>query len=217
MATDFRQETLGTIDEIREHTFLVPVKQINEGQDVPRFLVSRGYRDIMTFLTQLNRVMFPLSTTDPESGKTTIKAFGLDSTFASISPTAVALNGLLKALSEMIDEVPLDTGPRRFGNVSFRRWYELLESRATDLLKQWLPSRVSGFKHTGPIDAIAELRAYLLGSFGSSQRLDYGTGHELSFLAFLGGIWKLGGFESLDKRNEEISIVLGVIQSYVCE
>jgi serine/threonine-protein phosphatase 2A activator len=35
------------------------------------------------------------------------------------------------------------------------------------------------------VDANAELKEYLLGSFGSPQRLDYGTGHELSFVAFI--------------------------------
>ena len=61
-----------------------------------------------------------------------------------------------------------------------------------------------------------ELSAYLLGSFGSAQRLDYGTGHELSFLAFLGGIWRLGGFEkSNDAGVEERGIVLGILEPYV--
>ena len=217
MGLPVHQNTLKILDETEEHTFLVPVKQINEGQDVPRFLVSQAYRDILTFLTQLNRSMFPFSIIDAHSGKTIIKTFELESSSVCFSPTVIALRELLTSISEMVDEVPLDTGPRRFGNVSFRKWYELLESRSIDLLGRWLPSGVTSFNHVDTVDAVAELRAYLLGSFGSSQRLDYGTGHELSFLAFLGGVWKLGGFKSQDQRNEERSIVLGVIQPYVHE
>ena len=217
MSPSLNQNMLEIIDVGQQRTFLTPVKQINEGHDVPRFLVSKGYRDILTFLTQLNRSMFPSSATDAESSQTIVQTFELESPHVVFSPTVIALRELLKTVSEMVDEVALDTGPRRFGNVSFRKWYELLENRAGSLLTKWLPSSVSSFKHADSVDAITELRAYLLGSFGSSQRLDYGTGHELSFLAFLGGIWKLGGFRSQDRRNEERSIVLGVVQPYVRE
>ena len=44
---------------------------------------------------------------------------------------------------------------------------------------------------------------------------DYGTGHELSFLAFLGGIWKLNGFPKTDPGVEERAIVVGVIHPCV--
>ncbi|KAJ2903948.1 hypothetical protein MKZ38_009112 [Zalerion maritima] len=63
----------------------------------------------------------------------------------------------------------------------------------------------------------AELRSYFTGSFGSKQRLDYGTGHELSFLAFLGCLWKLGVFDSAAEEEEQTSrqIVLGILHPYL--
>ncbi|CAD6499782.1 BgTH12-03895 [Blumeria graminis f. sp. triticale] len=56
-----------------------------------------------------------------------------------------------------------------------------------------------------------------MGSFGSSQRLDYGTGHELSFLAFLGSIWKLGGFsdEEAETMTTSRNIVICVMEPCV--
>ena len=33
--------------------------------------------------------------------------------------------------------------------------------------------------------AIVELHEYLITSFGNSTRIDYGSGHEMTFLAFL--------------------------------
>jgi len=68
-----------------------------------------------------------------------------------------------------------------------------------------------------PPTALDELRHYLVGAFGSAQRLDYGTGHELSFLAFLGCLWKLGGFADggADDGEVERSIVLGVVEPCV--
>lgn len=52
---------------------------------------------------------------------------------------------------------------------------------------------------------------YLLGSFGSPQRLDYGTGHELSFAAFLCGIWVLGGFQP---DRDEVALTLKCFDAY---
>lgn len=61
-----------------------------------------------------------------------------------------------------------------------------------------------------------EVSSYLLGGFGSVQRLDYGTGHELSFIAFLGCLWKLGYFKDGQQDGEiEREIVLKVIEPYV--
>jgi len=126
---------------------------------------------------------------------------------------------LLQIIDAIIEEAPPDTGPRRFGNFAFRKWYEILGERVPDLLKEYLPAEVLQFGggSTGEVSALDELAPYLLGGFGSAQRLDYGTGHELSFLAFLGCIWKLGGFtkEFSSDGNLERSIVLGIIEPYV--
>lgn len=43
-------------------------------------------------------------------------------------------------------------------------------------------------------DIIAELRAYLHDSFGHPIRIDYGTGHESSFIVFLLSLCKIGCF-----------------------
>lgn len=107
----------------------------------------------------------------------------------------------------MISHAPPSTGPRRFGNVAFRDWYALLEQSADELLQSLFYSdevlRVNGF--------CDELKPYLLGAFGSAPRLDYGTGHELSFLAFLCCLWKTGKF----RAGEERMIVMGIIQPYL--
>ena len=42
---------------------------------------------------------------------------------------------------------------------------------------------------------VRELVAYFTGSFGNASRIDYGTGHELAFLAFLCALHLLGYFD----------------------
>ncbi|OKL61212.1 Serine/threonine-protein phosphatase 2A activator 1 [Talaromyces atroroseus] len=125
---------------------------------------------------------------------------------------------LLSRLESIIDEAPPDTGPRRFGNISFRKWYQILESRVAELFDEALGSdfhETSTNTSAKEATARTELTAYFLGSFGSAQRLDYGTGHELSFLAFLGCLWKLGAFPDADPGVEERGIVLGIIEPYL--
>ncbi|KFY00599.1 hypothetical protein O988_03222 [Pseudogymnoascus sp. VKM F-3808] len=126
---------------------------------------------------------------------------------------------MLKTIEAIIDEAPPDTGPRRFGNISFRKWHEILASRVSSILRQHVPAEILDAGSPGEATAEDELTSYLLGGFGSSQRLDFGTGHELSFLAFLGGLWKLGGFTAGDEISDdgrlERSIVLGIFEPYL--
>ncbi|KAB2574791.1 Serine/threonine-protein phosphatase 2A activator 1 [Lasiodiplodia theobromae] len=200
-------KALDQLDSAATHEFVLPKKQINDGEDVGFFLTSTGYADIMTWLLQLNAAMFPKKT--PSS----YEAWQLNSEAVQLSEPVARLKALMGQLEAIIDEAPPDPGPRRFGNISFRKWYEIVESRLPKLLDEALSADI--LSSGKPTSAKDELQAYLVGSFGSAQRLDYGTGHELSFLAFLGGIWKLGGFAKSDPGVEERGIVIGVIEPYL--
>lgn len=213
MDTDGRAvRALPTLDLSAPHNFLKPVKKIHESQDVAQFLTSKGYTDIMIFALQLNRSMFPEKLADGTS-----QSWPLNAEEVQFSAPVRQLQNLLSRLEDLIQEVPPDSGPRRFGNISFRKWHEVLEERASSLLQECLPAGIleRPSSEANGVTAEAELKAYFLGSWGSGQRLDYGTGHELSFLAFLGSIWKLHGFPSSSPGVEERAIVLGVIEPYV--
>jgi len=205
---------LSILDPSTAQNFIKPVKKIHESADVSAFLTSKAYTDIMTWVLQLNRSMFPLKLPD-----NTIQPWIINSDAIQYSAPIRQLQRLLLKLEDIIEEVPPDTGPRRFGNISFRRWCEVVESRASDLLKECLPTELlqKGSSDVEGATAETELKAYLMGSWGSGQRLDYGTGHELSFLAFLGGIWKLNGFPKADPGVEERAIVIGVVHPCVLQ
>ncbi|KAF1936390.1 PTPA-domain-containing protein [Clathrospora elynae] len=206
--------TLETISPKEGYSFAVPAKRIHDGNDVTFFLASRAYADIMTFIFQLNTAMLPRRIKHQDQGTESVKEWKLNDPDVPQPPVVQNLATLLDALTAIIDETPPDPGPRRFGNVSFRTWYDVVRERVPALLDQYLPSEVLAFKSTSDVSAKSELEAYLIGSFGSSQRLDYGTGHELSFLAFLGCLWKLGAFTASQDGDQERGIVLGVIEPY---
>jgi serine/threonine-protein phosphatase 2A activator len=188
--------------------FRIPKKEIDEGEKVEFWLQSKGHSDVMTFLLQLNIAMFP-NTAAPLSSKLNPESDALPSVVAG-------LQKILARLTTFIDDAPPDPGPRRFGNISFRHWHTLVEKSVVSLLSDNLPFPVISYPTTedSPATVVNELSAIFLGSFGSSERLDYGTGHELSFLAFMAGIWKLHGFESIGEDAERL-IVLGVFLPYV--
>lgn len=208
-----RLRVLAPLDPSAGHTFMEPIKKIHGHEDVSTFLTTKAYTDIMTFLLQLNRSMFPSKQPDGS-----VQSWPLNSEAVHFSAPVRQLQQLLSKLETMIQEAPPDTGPRRFGNISFRKWYQIVESRAPELLEECLSPEVlqwSSADSNNEYTAKEELMAYFLGSWGSPQRLDYGTGHELSFLAFLAGVWKLNGFPKASPGVEERAIVLGIIQPCV--
>jgi serine/threonine-protein phosphatase 2A activator len=202
-------QTLKKIDPSSSHSFQKPSKCIHEGPDVSRFLTSLAYRDIGIFLLQLNHAVVPRN----KPGTPVPQIWNIPSKMPE-TPSIQALQVLLGKIDALIAEAPPDPGPRRFGNVSFRKWYGMLEEQLSMFLGEGKIGDT--LKAAGGDAATEEVGSYLLGAFGSSQRLDYGTGHELSFLAFLGCLWKLGYFQDGRQGGDiEREIVLYVFERYV--
>ncbi|KYK61044.1 hypothetical protein DCS_02184 [Drechmeria coniospora] len=203
--------TLKVIDQNTPLTFTKPSKRINEGHDVARFLTSLAYRDIGIFVLQLNRALCPRQ--QPGASSAPARVFPLTPGSPSSSSPILALQALLSEISELVELAPPDPGPRRFGNVSFRTWHALVEDRIDGLLSGGLLGKTLDLAAGA---AREEVGSYLIDAFGSAQRLDYGTGHELSFLAFLGCLWKLAFFQG-ENDDEDMAreIVLNVIQPYL--
>lgn len=72
-----------------------------------------------------------------------------------------------------IDDFPPETQTTRFGNPAFRRWLDFQRHNVP------LQHRLQG------IPRADEVSSYLLNSLGDHQRIDYGTGHEAHFAAWL--------------------------------
>lgn len=202
---------LQVIDLSGQLAFETPSKRINDGDDLSFFLRSSAYAGIMTWILQLNRSMIPVKhARDPSS----VDTWPLRSTDITISPDVAKLRQLIGSLSALVEKAPPESGPRRFGNAAFRTWHTAVREATPSLLRDALSDKLWGrARDDAELKALnSELDAYLLGSFGSPERLDYGTGHELSFLAFLACIWKLDGFAHADPGVQERAIVTAVIQ-----
>ena len=99
----------------------------------------------------------------------------------------------LEKLIQLVRDTPPIEQPMRFGNKAFRTWLDkVLASSGEEVSKL---SNDPDFAN-----AVPEIKVYLEESFGSYERLDYGTGHELNFVVFLFCLFKLGVFVQEDLK-----------------
>jgi len=61
---------------------------------------------------------------------------------------------------------------------------------------------------------IIELTAYIVDSFGNPTRIDYGTGHEMSFCMFLCGLYKVNVLKQSDSKAT-VNVLFLRLNSYI--
>lgn len=151
-----------------------PIQRIHEQKDINEFVTTQAFDRIMTFVMLLNQSVIKKKISDP----------------CPISPRVQQVLDLLDTLESWLSDFPPLPNAQRFGNKAFRFWVKKLKESSTQLMEAALPKAL----HV----AIPELSEYLNKGFGNETRIDYGSGHELSFAAWLAGITLLGGFEPDD-------------------
>ncbi|KAH9446294.1 hypothetical protein MJO29_015948 [Puccinia striiformis f. sp. tritici] len=151
----------------------IPVKRIHGPADLDRFLDSIALDRILQVLLNISNRIARFGIIEKDAQVEYLK------NLLNSSPQARAVISILDRLDHWITEIPLDPSPQRFGNKAFKIWGQRLESEAEHLHTH---TQVITDYHK-PIHT--ELLHHFKTSFGSFGRLDYGTGHELSFLGYL--------------------------------
>ncbi|XP_077478983.1 serine/threonine-protein phosphatase 2A activator isoform X2 [Stigmatopora argus] len=167
--------------------FMVPKKEITMVPDMGKWKQSKAYVDYVGFILTLNE---------------SVKGKKLTSEY-NISETVEKLLDLLGTLERWINETPPVDQPSRFGNKAFRTWFAQLDQEAEALVSAVLPSDKQ--------DAAPEIAVYLKESVGNSTRIDYGTGHEAAFAAFLCCLCKVGAL----KVDDQLAIVFKIFNKYL--
>ncbi|KAL7714615.1 Serine/threonine-protein phosphatase 2A activator [Entamoeba marina] len=107
-----------------------------------------------------------------------LKKLSFDSKKIVVTPKIELIIKELDQLSKFIDEIPpVDMDKSRYGNISFRTWHKRVEEYSMTLHKNILRSEIHSL--------IPEFHGYLMDSFGSPVRIDYGSGHELHFFCWI--------------------------------
>ncbi|KAL7752621.1 Serine/threonine-protein phosphatase 2A activator 2 [Sorochytrium milnesiophthora] len=163
-------------------------RRIVSREDLDKFLESSTCAGLLGFILDCNASV---------QGRTTRSE-------VETSNTVVQLLAILDKVMEIAKATPPTTAENeksRFGNPAFRLFY--------DKVAQALPTLLQDFVQ--PQESIVELAKYLEKSFGDRKRIDYGTGHELNFIAFLYCLKLLGLVHDVDYS----ALVLRVFVSYL--
>lgn len=167
--------------------FVEPERFVLQQCDLPKWLKSQAYRDFIGFITTLNESI---------KGKSSSNDF-------HISEPVLQISSVLAKLDAWVDEIPPIEQPQRFGNRAFKDWLKRLNENADDILSPILTDPYKG--------AVAELKAYFCDGFGNITRIDYGTGHEAAFCAFMCCLYKL---RILNERDN-LAIVFKIFNEYL--
>eukprot|EP01105_Mastigella_eilhardi_P007116 TRINITY_DN18567_c0_g1_i1.p1 TRINITY_DN18567_c0_g1~~TRINITY_DN18567_c0_g1_i1.p1 ORF type:complete len:327 (-),score=102.63 TRINITY_DN18567_c0_g1_i1:64-1017(-) len=169
------------------HQFMEGRKVIQSVDDVRAFARSKTHAQLMGFIRCLNDTVLRVPLTHD----------------CAVGPASKAIMEQLDVLQRWVDEIPPIPGSSRFGNKAFRTWHERLTTRANEVHAAIVPESLRA--------AHVELIPYLLDSFGNPTRLDYGTGHELHFVAWL---YCLSTLEVITPK-EHMALVLRVFVKYL--
>ncbi|KAJ8659421.1 hypothetical protein O0I10_004784 [Lichtheimia ornata] len=165
--------------------YKTPAKRIITKEHLEQFLQSEAYQTYIDYIVRLNDSVCDLK---------------IDSDI-HVSPNVNHILTLLDTLLNFIKEIPaVENSKSRFGNPAFRDFYDRVEASITDLLKPFVPE-----------DAIVEVSRYFVESFGNRRRIDYGTGHEANFMAWLLCLEKLGVLTPEDDK----AVVLRIFVKYI--
>ncbi|KAK9388489.1 Phosphotyrosyl phosphatase activator [Lipomyces mesembrius] len=156
-------------------------KRIHTTDDLTYFASTAAYARIQFLLSFISSAVSTIPT--PKSAD-------------DFSPGISGILAIFDRLDELAEAIPPITGPRRFGNPAYKTWFSAVENAVSTLITDML------HKADVSVEAKVELQGYFMGALGSFQRLDFGTGHELSFLAFFGGCWFLGALRDTSRSND---------------
>ncbi|KAG0046069.1 Serine/threonine-protein phosphatase 2A activator 2 [Gryganskiella cystojenkinii] len=170
----------------QDSTFTVPRREILTKEDLELFHGSETYANLFEFLDALNESVVGV----------------VSSAQCHQSEVVKAMLNTLDLVAEVTEQYPPETGHEsRFGNPAFRKFYDQVAlSTPTWMERLSLPKA-----------AIPEVSKYFVECWGNRKRIDYGTGHEASFLAWLHCFDKLG----LIKQEDYKAVVLNVFFRYI--
>ncbi|KAJ4967431.1 hypothetical protein NE237_019280 [Protea cynaroides] len=150
------------------YQFQVPAKKIHSPDDIRHFHDSVSGKNFLGFVVALSESIRGHKISDP----------------CHQSQTLNSIVSILETLLCWVDEIPPLQQSSRYGNLSFRTWQSRLIEKADSLMFQFLPDNLRS--------ATVEIVSYFSDSFGNWSRIDYGTGHETNFAAWLYCIVRLG-------------------------
>lgn len=171
-------------------TFTHPTRRILMPADLRLFLASPTHTLLVSFIFTIADAItgVPISSRAAEPPH----------------PTIAGVLAILAAAHDLLDDTPPgDNNGSRFGNPAFRAFHARLTARLPALHAHHLPALPAGARE--------ELCTYLGAAFGSAQRLDYGSGHELHFFVHALALYRCGALP----RAALPAVALALLPAYL--
>ncbi|CAH1763471.1 14472_t:CDS:2 [Entrophospora sp. SA101] len=140
--------------------FIVPKRQILTKDDLEKFKESQAHEDYISFVIRLNDSVKGLKLSDD----------------CVVSVFLSNVLEILDTVNSYCNKIPpVQNEKSRFGNPAFKNFYDQISNNVAELHENL----------SIPPSAIPEVSGYFVESWGNRNRLDYGTGHEANFIAWL--------------------------------
>jgi serine/threonine-protein phosphatase 2A activator len=160
----------------------VPRRHIFNESDMIKFKQSEAYSQLEKFIYQLAHLITNRKLSDIET------KYG-----SGMSDSMKQCLANLDKLESFIEEYPPTEETKsisRYGNLAYRQWFDRMMNESDQMQIEVLKKS----QNYNPEERwkYKELSAYWRESFGNRTRIDYGTGHEVSFCAYMYCLAKLG-------------------------
>jgi len=199
----------------------MPRRYIFNQVDMDAFAASDRRKEIMNFVEAMGKSCAEgAASYDPRNP------------LEGLTPSMASLHGSLEKMIEWVDEFPPgDARAARFGNPAFREWHKQLVARSSAIITSCLLARgenlsleearqrgkdaAAGSFQPSEDPSIDQVSCFLHDGFGQPIRLDYGTGHESSFLVFLLVLSKVKCCGEPPSKKTLAAIALSIFHQYL--
>lgn len=193
---------------------LHPRREVTQESDMLQWKQSPAYKIIMEFILNLNDSIRGKAIHDEEWNRNDIITRGVE---------------ILSRVQGILDKYPCqDRSLSRFGNIAFRSFYDEVDREADNLIFYLLTGESNSSNlnedKIPPKWIVKELGWYFKESWGNRTRIDFGSGHELSFVVFLCALYHLKLVEKTHFEalvfifyNEYMKVVRNVQSKYTLE
>lgn len=178
-------------EERNDTSFEGPKRMLYHKEDLPKWLKSKAYYELYHFVEELSLL---------------IKSKPL-SYEVEITKTIQACLDVIQEMRDLVKEIPPVGDPMRYGNISFRVWFAKVIEKAEDWMTKIILTKFEKVEKK----QLNELSSYFKESLGNNTRIDYGTGHETAFAAWMYCMCK---FDIISK-DEKLAMVTKIFWEYL--
>jgi serine/threonine-protein phosphatase 2A activator len=164
------------------NSFKIPIKMIREESDISLFQSSEAFLRLLDFIQSLNS-----SVQNKKNSQSNCRL-------------SFITNKLMQMMDDADEIAPVECNSR-FGNSQYRIWLQRQIQNSPEFHRKYVEND----------NLVQELHPYFIGSFGDYDRIDYGSGHELSFVAWLCCLHLVG----IIKFEDFEGVVLVIFQTYL--